>query len=60
MFRATGRSYSVGAADPAVMSAATEVLPNVEDDGFARKIADFAAVGWVIEDADPRAAIAAS
>jgi Cof subfamily protein (haloacid dehalogenase superfamily) len=60
MFRATGRSYSVGAADPAVMSAATEVLPNVEDDGSARKIADFAAVGWVIEDADPRAAIAAS
>jgi hypothetical protein len=56
MFRVTGRSYSVGAADPAVMRAATEVLPSVEDDGFARKIADLAAAGWTIEDTDPDAA----
>jgi Cof subfamily protein (haloacid dehalogenase superfamily) len=56
MFRVTGRSYSVGAADRAVMRAATEVLPSVEDDGFARKIADLAAAGWVIEDTDPDAA----
>jgi Cof subfamily protein (haloacid dehalogenase superfamily) len=53
MFRATGRSYSVGTADPAVMSAATEVLPSVEDDGFARKIAELAEADWMIEDADP-------
>ena len=50
MFRVTGRSYSVGESDPDVMSAATEVVASVEDDGFARKIADLAAVGWVIED----------
>ncbi len=55
MFRVTGRSYSIGSADAAVMGAATEVLPSVEDDGFARKIADFAAAGWIIEDADPTA-----
>jgi Cof subfamily protein (haloacid dehalogenase superfamily) len=51
MFRVTGRSYSIGSADPAVMLAATEVLPSVEDDGFARKIADLAAGGWLIENA---------
>jgi Cof subfamily protein (haloacid dehalogenase superfamily) len=50
MFRVTGRSYSVGECDPAVVNAASEVLPSVEDDGFARKIADLAAAGWVIED----------
>lgn len=50
MFRVTGRSYSIGSADPAVMLAATEVLPSVEDDGFARKIADLAATGWTIDD----------
>src|SRR5580700_2494208 len=33
MFRVTGRSYSIRSADPAVMLAATEVLPSVEDDG---------------------------
>jgi hydroxymethylpyrimidine pyrophosphatase-like HAD family hydrolase len=49
MFRVTGRSYSIGSADPAVMLAATEVLPSVEDDGFARKIADLAAAGWIID-----------
>jgi Cof subfamily protein (haloacid dehalogenase superfamily) len=53
MFRVTGRSYSVGSADVAVMSAATEVLPNVEDDGFAHKIADLAAVGWIVDDNGP-------
>jgi Cof subfamily protein (haloacid dehalogenase superfamily) len=53
MFRATGRSYCVGTADPAVMSAATAVLPSVEDDGFARKIAELAEADWMIEDAEP-------
>ncbi len=48
MFRVTGSSYSVGACDPAVMSAASEVIPSVEDDGFARKIAKLSAAGWVI------------
>jgi hypothetical protein len=48
MFRVTARSYSVGESDLAVMSAANEVLPSVEDDGFARKIADLAAAGWTI------------
>jgi hydroxymethylpyrimidine pyrophosphatase-like HAD family hydrolase len=50
MFRVTGRSYSVGESDLAVMSAANEVLPSVEQDGFAGKIADLAAAGWTIED----------
>jgi Cof subfamily protein (haloacid dehalogenase superfamily) len=54
MFRVTGRSYSVGESDPDVMSAASEVIPSVEHDGFARKIADLAAADWVIEDADPQ------
>ena len=45
MFRVTGRCYSVGSADAAVMKAATEVLPSVEDDGFAHKIAELAAGG---------------
>src|ERR1700730_17871185 len=54
MFRVTGRSYSVGESDPDVMRAASEVIPSVEHDGFARKIADLAAAGWVIEDADPQ------
>jgi hydroxymethylpyrimidine pyrophosphatase-like HAD family hydrolase len=53
MFRVTARSYSVGEGDRAVMRAATEVLPGVEDDGFARKIADLAASDWTIEDPDP-------
>jgi Cof subfamily protein (haloacid dehalogenase superfamily) len=55
MFRATGRSYAVGDSDRSVMSAANEVLASVEDDGFARKIADLAATGWTIDDADPAA-----
>jgi hypothetical protein len=53
MFRVTARSYSVGESDPEVMRAATDVLPSVEDDGFARKIADLAAADWTIEDPDP-------
>jgi hydroxymethylpyrimidine pyrophosphatase-like HAD family hydrolase len=53
MFRVTGRSYSVGESDPTVMRAASEVLASVEEDGFARKIAELAAAGWTIEDADP-------
>ncbi|HVC41962.1 MAG TPA: HAD hydrolase family protein [Candidatus Saccharimonadales bacterium] len=53
MFRVTGRSYSVGSSDPGVMTAASEVIPSVEDDGFARKIVDLAAAGWVIEESDP-------
>jgi Cof subfamily protein (haloacid dehalogenase superfamily) len=52
MFRVTGRSYSVGQSDHAVMRAATEVLPSVDDDGFAQKIAELAAADWTI-DADP-------
>jgi Cof subfamily protein (haloacid dehalogenase superfamily) len=55
MFRVTGRSYSVGESDLAVMSAANEVLPSVEQDGFAGKIADLAAAGWTIENMDPSA-----
>ena len=53
MFRVTARSYSVGESDPEVMRAATDVLPGVDDDGFARKIADLAAADWAIEDPDP-------
>jgi hydroxymethylpyrimidine pyrophosphatase-like HAD family hydrolase len=52
MFRVTGRSYSIGEMDPAVMLAASEVLPSVEEDGFAFKIAELAAAGWIIEDPD--------
>ncbi len=50
LFRVTGRSYSVGECDPAVVGAASEVLPSVEDDGFARKIADLAGGAWEIDD----------
>jgi hydroxymethylpyrimidine pyrophosphatase-like HAD family hydrolase len=50
MFRATGRSYSVGNSDDTVMSTASEVVPSVEDDGFARTIADLAAAGWMIDE----------
>jgi hypothetical protein len=53
MFRVTGRSYSVGQSDDAVMRAATEVLPSVDDDGFAQKIAELAAADWNIEGSDP-------
>jgi len=53
MFRVTGRSYAVGDSDEGVMRAASEVLPSVEDDGFARKISELAAADWTIEDADP-------
>ena len=49
LFRATGRAYAVGEADAAVMAAAHEVLGDVEHDGFARKIAELAAAGWVID-----------
>jgi hydroxymethylpyrimidine pyrophosphatase-like HAD family hydrolase len=52
MFRMTGRGYSVGSADSAVMSASAEVLPRVEDDGFARKITELAAAGWIIDDTE--------
>jgi hydroxymethylpyrimidine pyrophosphatase-like HAD family hydrolase len=52
MFRATGRSYSVGNSDDTVMRIATEVVPSVDDDGFARTVAGLAAAGWMI-DHDP-------
>ena len=52
MFRVTARSYAVGDSDTSVMSTATEVLPSVEDDGFARKIAELATAGWTIEDGE--------
>lgn len=55
MFRVTGRSYAVGDSDPGVMRAASAVLPCVDDDGFARKIAELSAAGWTIEDPDPAA-----
>jgi Cof subfamily protein (haloacid dehalogenase superfamily) len=58
LFRVTGRGYSVGESDPAVMQAANEVLPSVEQDGFARKVGDLASAGWTIEDTDPAAASA--
>lgn len=54
MFRVTGRSYSVGDSDEGVMRAASEALPSVEHDGFARKIAELAAADWIIEDNGPR------
>ncbi len=53
MFRVTGLSYAVGESDAEVMRAATEVLPAVDDDGFARKILELAAADWTIEDVDP-------
>jgi hypothetical protein len=52
MFRVTGRSYAVGDSGPEVTRTASEVLPSVENDGFARKIADLAAARWTIEDND--------
>jgi len=60
MFRVTGRSYAVGDSDEGVMRAASEVLPSVEDDGFARKISELAAADWTIEDADPAVIAAVS
>jgi Cof subfamily protein (haloacid dehalogenase superfamily) len=54
MFRVTGRGYSVGQSDDEVMRAATEVLPGVDDDGFAHKIAELAATDWTIDDPDPK------
>ncbi len=53
MFRVTARSYAVGEGDDEVMRTATEVLPGVEDDGFARKITELAAADWTVDDADP-------
>ena len=54
MFRVTGQELlRSAAAMKAVMRVPLEVLPSVDDDGFARKIAEFAAVDWTIEDADP-------
>jgi hydroxymethylpyrimidine pyrophosphatase-like HAD family hydrolase len=49
MFLVTGRSYSVGAVHPDVVSAADEVVADVEHDGFARKIAELADAGWQTE-----------
>jgi len=49
MFRVTGRSYSVGDVHPDVVSAADEVVADVEHDGFARKIAELADAGWQTE-----------
>jgi hydroxymethylpyrimidine pyrophosphatase-like HAD family hydrolase len=49
MFLVTGRSYSVGAVHPDVVSAADEVVADVDHDGFARKIAELADAGWQTE-----------
>ena len=57
MVRVTGRSYAVGEGDDEVMRTATEVLPSVDDDGFARKILELAAADWIIDDADPMSAV---
>ncbi|HUZ69743.1 MAG TPA: HAD family hydrolase [Candidatus Saccharimonadales bacterium] len=46
LFRATGRSYSVGAVHPDVVNAADEVVDDVEHDGFAQKISALSAAGW--------------
>ena len=46
MFRVTGRSYSVGAVNPDVMSVVDEVVDDVEHDGFAAAIATLATNGW--------------
>ena len=47
LFRATGRGYSVGAVHPDVISAADEVVDDVEHDGFARTIIALSAAGWL-------------
>jgi hydroxymethylpyrimidine pyrophosphatase-like HAD family hydrolase len=47
MFSVTGRSYSVGAVHPDVVHAADEVIADVENDGFACKIAELADAGWL-------------
>jgi len=46
LFRATGRSYSVGAVHPDVVSAADELVDDVEHDGFARTVSALSAAGW--------------
>lgn len=46
LFRATGRGYSVGVVHPDVVSAADEVVDDVERDGFARTISALSAAGW--------------
>jgi hydroxymethylpyrimidine pyrophosphatase-like HAD family hydrolase len=49
LFAATNRSYAVGRSDPVVMSSVDEVLKDVEQDGFGRKIAELAESGWLID-----------
>ncbi len=46
LFRATAHSYSVGAIHPDVVSAANEVVADVDHDGFARTISALSAAGW--------------
>jgi Cof subfamily protein (haloacid dehalogenase superfamily) len=48
LLRMVGRSYAVGDSDAAVARAAHEVVPGVEADGFAKKIADLKAAGWLL------------
>jgi HAD superfamily hydrolase (TIGR01484 family) len=48
LFEVTARGYAVGNSQPAVVSAADEVLEPIEHDGFSRKIAELAAAGWDI------------
>ena len=48
LFAVTARGYAVGNSEPAVVSAASEVLLPVERDGFSGKIAELAATGWKI------------
>lgn len=49
MFGVTGRSYSVGEVHHDVVLAADEVIADVENDGFASKIAELADAGWLTE-----------
>ena len=46
LFRATAHSYSVGVIHPDVVSAANEVVADVDHDGFARTISALSAAGW--------------
>lgn len=51
MFAVTGRAYAVGLAHNVMRVAVDEVLAPVERDGFAAKIADLSASGWVMPEA---------
>jgi hydroxymethylpyrimidine pyrophosphatase-like HAD family hydrolase len=49
LFAATSRGFAVGRSDPVVTNSVDEVLEDVEQDGFGRKIAELADSGWLID-----------